>query len=392
MRKLLLLTVLLYFGVPLASFAQSASKNLKKDYLDFSSNGDLIAFKKTAPDGSWIEVRNEAPRLSPTCFPITVHCSDGEELTSHIHTDRTDLRKSKESLYRNYVEKATSFNGAINCIPNLFHVDETPSICKQSDGTVLYYDNNSSNRCHITLVSFPIGSKGDYCKVFINGYSRYLKKEQLTDEWVSGISNVRRSYEDCVIDINKFQNNLMNGRIDYSDGSFYTGWFSFDKGNPADWKYWRNNSSHPVIKYVSGVLKTKDKQYKGYSNGEYSEFETARVIQSMAKKEAEEKAKAEAVKKAVTELNKKYGEKYVKAMLEGRLILGTPEQLFLLGVEVGAYSTITKVEHFYSSSKRNRYSVYGWNLDTSKKTMLSNSTWLGYITFENGVLISLYED
>jgi hypothetical protein len=135
-------------------------------------------------------------------------------------------------------------------------------------------------------------------------------------------------------------------------------------------------------------LITPDKKYKAYENGEYSEFESIRVTQSRAKKEAEEKAEAEAIRKATEELNKKYGEKYVNAMLNGELPLGTPEDLFLLGVKIKAYSFITSVDLVYRSKRTSEYNIYGWSLDPSNYVMLSNSTLLGYITFTNGVLSS----
>ena len=78
-------------------------------------------------------------------------------------------------------------------------------------------------------------------------------------------------------------------------------------------------------------------------------------------------------------------------MLKGNLILGTPEGLFVLGVQVNAYPTITKASCYYTNGNTSLYDVYGWRIDPNRTVAMTNVAYLGILRFENGVLVSIYK-
>lgn len=364
-----------------------------KDYINFSSSGRLLSFKKTAPDGSSIEVLNETPGTSPYYYYLTVHCSDGELLEAFLYTRDAagGVSIGKDYIYKYYVEKAKSFDTAVNdlyCLRS--YSDEKQAVCRQPSGLTLFYKEGSEFRISAFSMVEP---NGDYMKCSTNsdysGPLRYFNASTLRPEMIGQLKELRKTFNDYVINLSVSDySERTDCTINYKNGNTYEGAIAIEGADIRDWKYWGVLEEQPVIKFTNGVLITPDKKYKAYENGEYSEFESIRVTQSRAKKEAEEKAEAEAIRKATEELNKKYGEKYVNAMLNGELPLGTPEDLFLLGVKIKAYSFITSVDLVYRSKRTSEYNIYGWSLDTSNYVMLSNSTLLGYITFTNGVLSS----
>ena len=70
--------LLLLFGLlaSTALFAQSGGK----DYLNFAPNGYVDSFKKTAPDGSFLEISEKRLNGDGSRVPIKVVCSNGEIL------------------------------------------------------------------------------------------------------------------------------------------------------------------------------------------------------------------------------------------------------------------------------------------------------------------------
>lgn len=409
-------------GVLLLSMAIPAlSQTQKEDYIDFNSDGRLVSFKKTAPDGSWIELTTDRPGESPYFYNLSVHCSDGEILEAYLYTQSTN----REDLYKSYVDKAKTFNTAINEIYGLSSYDDKhQAYCIKPDGTVFYYTGNSDT-FHISEVQIPLGKNGDYVKCHTGNYRplRYFDLSRIRkgmigdgrdiDETFYGERKikVRKTIDDCVMDITvsllrvsgDAVSIVINGDIYYNDGSSYSGIIEIPaySGNikipgnsgkievlPARWDYWRDLTEKPNFIYKKGVVTTADKQYKAFEDGEYSSFETARIVQSLEKKAAEKKAEEEAIRKAKLELNKKYGEKYVTAMLNGKLILGTPEELFLLGMKIHAYRSFVKAECFYTNGTRSLYNIYGWEMNPDSYLMITDSALLGMIKFENGVLVS----
>lgn len=387
------------------------SQTQKEDYIDFNSNGNLVSFKKTAPDGSWIELTTDRPGESPYYYNLSVHCSDGEILEAYLYI----LSTNREDLYKSYVDKAKTFNTAINEIYGLSsYDDEHQAYCIKPDGTVFYY-TGQSDTFHISEVQIPLGKNGDYVKCYTGNYRplRYFDLSSIQEGMIAngrGVK-VRKTIDDCVMDITVLLSRVsgdavsieINGDIYYNDGSSYSGIIEIPAysgeikipGNsgkidvpPARWDYWRDLTEKPNFIYKKGVVTTADKQYKAYEDGEYSSFETERIVQSLKQREAERIAEEQAIRKAKLELIKKYGEKYVTAMLNGKLILGTPEELFLLGMKIHAYQSFVKAECFYTNGTRTLYNIYGWEMNPDSYLMITDSALLGMIKFENGVLVS----
>ena len=371
------------------------SQTQKEDYINFNSDGQLVSFKKTAPDGSWIEVTEERPGMSPYFYNLSVHCSDGDVLEAYLYTEGT----SKEKLYKSYVDKSKSFNTAINEIYGLGSYDnDHQAYCIKSDGTVLYY-SGYDDTFKVSHVLIPLGKNGDFVKCSTGDYRplRYLDINNIREGMINNENKiqVRKTFNDCVAELTVEPlryNHLIaiDGDIYYNDGSSYSGKIEIPGASdtPSLWNYWRDITEKPNFVYKKGVVTTADNQYKAYEDGEYSSFETARIVQSLEKKAAEKKAEEEAIRKAKLELNKKYGEKYVTAMLNGKLILGTPEELFLLGMKIHAYSSFTKADCFFTNGKRTLYNIYGWEMNPNSYVMITDSALLGMIKFENGVLVS----
>ena len=383
-KLLIIFSFLILLSSPL--FSQTKEND---DYINFSSGGSVLSFKKTAPDGSWIEIQDKNPGTSPYYFYLTIQCSDGEIVEGFILSRGS---YTKEEIYRKYAEKAKSFNTAINYLPIVGYDDKNVPVCIQPDGMIVYYSSS-----HIGLiiesVSLPITDTGDFIRCDVNTESlltpRYITKDVLSEDVLGSVIRFRKTYENCVADFSLSYNKL-EGTIKYDDGSSYSGTIKND-GKLLESSYWLKNPSLSDLNYLDGILTTKDKQFKVYEDGEYSEFETLRRKESLAKQEVEAREREAAVKKATAELNKKYGEKYVTAMLNGQLILGTPEELFLLGVSINAYRTITSIDRFYTNGQTSRYDIYGWRSNPRDGVMFSNSAYLGIITFTNGVLTSSFD-
>lgn len=403
--------LILFFAFLLLVSSSAFSQSEKKDYFDFDSNGNLLTFKKTAPDGSWVEMGDKVK--GSKYHYLTVSFANGDMLNSFYNCD--DWNETVEAAYTGFFEKAQSFSDFPTFMkefaaarkqphpygPGMGYIknyddDKTYSVLVKADGTKLRY-YTSLDDIFVNECVFPINEAGDYIKCGLN--DRKYKDLVVTDLGTTisyALMAVRKTYDDCVLELNltdRWGNKTSSGSIEYNDKSSYSGTFIFGEGNSFyDWQYWRDSKEFPDnLKYKDGTLTTKDKKYKAYANGEYSEFQTAKVTQSLEKKAAEEKAEAEAIKQAKAILIKKYGEKYVNAMLKGNLILGTPEGLFVLGVQVNAYPTITKASCYYTNGNTSLYDVYGWRIDPNRTVAMTNVAYLGILRFENGVLVSIYK-
>lgn len=380
----LFLSLFLLLSIP------SFSQTVKKDYLDFDEFGYLKSFKKTAPDGSWMEILNEKEGTYKYRYKLSIHRSDGAVIDACFDTGVNGY-SNKEYVYKEYVEKATSFDSIINTIPYI----TGPATCLQPDGTVLTYGKGELN---VEYISIPLSDKGDYLKCRVKEGKKYIEKNDLSEDIIVYLDKVRKTYEDCIVDFDFSSTITLNGisvsnpgTITYSDGSQYSGYIGFPNDDYKSFWYWQIATSTPKFEYTEGVLTTTDRKVKAYLKGEYSEFETAKVIQKREKEAAAKKAKEENYKKNRAEFNKKYGEKYVTALLNGNLILGTPEELFLIGMGLNAYKTYTDAKLFYKSGSTSIYHVYGWDLSSGRSLTLSNSAYLGDVKFVNGKLTSIFK-
>ena len=401
MRKIYLLIVVALSAILTSqrSFAQTTTD----DYIKFDGKGG-VAFKKTAPDGSTLEVLNEHPGTSPYYYPITVKCTDGEILEAFIYTQY--YFDGFDKFYEGYVSNAKSFNTAINEIKALSaYSKEHPATVVQPDGTVLTYVG-SSDSFYVNTFTIPIGENGDYytCEMStrrIDGrnrptHVRYFDKKHLSPDYYGTIQKIRRSFSDCVVEMSVFNYQEVRAEITYNDGRSYSGTLNVVLDNYLNdfsgslnrtvetCNYWANATKFDTG-YLDGVLKESNGNIKAYKNGQYSMFESENIKARIAKQEADAKAEAEAMKKGRIELNKKYGEKYVTAVLAGKLLIGTPEELFLLGVKYRLFSSITSVELQYKTARTSVYKAYGWK---DYGSTITSSGLLGFIRFENGVLTS----
>lgn len=278
-------------------FAQTTAAT---DYMEFDKNGYLYTFKKTAPDGSFIEVSPTLVRGSETAR-IKIVCSNGEIFEGHINLaywpdDKDgayqDNGKEIERVYKEYVNGAESYDTAINKITSLvgrYSSFESMAMCLEADGMILMYSDEEDLRVSSFLV--PL-NKDDYmiCKVKDGVWARYLNKSNMNDKYVGDLVIVRKKYAgvDAVLGFADLQmktyQQQMLGELKYSDGSSYSGSLTIDDVDYYDWKYWMNAAEMPNFKYVNGTLTDKNGSIKAYVNGQYDEFETNRIKQMRAQK------------------------------------------------------------------------------------------------------------
>lgn len=272
--------LLLLFGLlaSTALFAQSGGK----DYLNFAPNGYVDSFKKTAPDGSFLEISEKRLNGDGSRVPIKVVCSNGEILEAFFFWAPSG-NYILEKFYVEHVEKAQSFDMAINDFMLLVSKEGEDSfdlpyeaMCSQPDGLVLFYRGKKPETFCVDCFKMPLKEKGDYliCAVNKEYNIRYFDSAHLTDNLFGQIIEVQRHYND-------FDVLITNGtaKVQYKDGSSFSGVISVDDGDVADWHFWANYDKEPIIHHITGILRSKNGDFKILLDGEYNELETLREKQ-----------------------------------------------------------------------------------------------------------------
>ena len=137
----------------------------------------------------------------------------------------------------------------------------------------------------------------------------------------------------------------------------------------------------------------KGHSIKEYYNMSRDAVEKVKAAKEKAIKDAElkQQQKEEAELKAViAELNKKYGKKYVDAILRGELAVGMPEELFAIGINKNMFNRITRVSLDHESAGSKCYKMYGYgSSETSTRITLSSSKYIGRVWIRNGKISSI---
>lgn len=268
--------------------------------MEFDQNGYLYTFKKTAPDGSFIEVSPSLKSGSQTAR-VKIVCSDGEIFEGYINlvywpddkdTANKNPKKEVERVYKEFVSGAESYDTAINKITSLaghYRSYDMMAMCQEADGMILMY-SDSDDLC-VSSFLVPL-NKDDYmiCNVKNGVRARYLSKNNLNDEYVGNLVTVRKKYPTVDAVLGRGYSDQMLGELKYSDGSTYSGSITIDGVDCFDWKYWMNVTDMPEFKYVDGTLTAKNGTIKAFVNGQYDEFETNRKKQVKAQNENSERS------------------------------------------------------------------------------------------------------
>lgn len=389
MKKTLL--SILFMVAAIVVYAQKNEK--KEDYVNFDEHGTLVSFQKTDLGGTIYEVGKIVnPRANNWYYsPLRIVATNGD-----IYDGEIGAFVNMEDIYRAISEnrfdhwwdlEKTLKNAEGNIkIRNKRYNGEPPVTISTHDGKI--FDLGTS------FVEIPINENGDYKKFYFSfpetndNYSNYdcehyVKREFLYLQITLKDGLVKKSWSNIIIEYP--DGSSYEGRVLDSDAPCNNSWWKNDY--PQNEAFWDTITSVKQLKYTNGVFTDKNGKCTAYKNGKEDQFETARVQQTKDK-QREKKAQEETTKrKLIATLEKQYGKKYTDAVLKGNLILGMPEDLFLLGVECNAFKRIYSIKLDYKSESFSSYKVYGWQI--GGEYLITNRAFLGWANFKNGILKSM---
>lgn len=160
-------------------------------------------------------------------------------------------------------------------------------------------------------------------------------------------------------------------RIKNSDGSVFAGSIAWNLNLVTGWSDPFDLAIANWLPY-KGRLRYPDGRSVDYISGE------SEVDRNARQKAAEEKKNAE-IKAIYNEACKKYGKKYVDAATQGNIIVGMPEELFVI---------VFKPRLVKSETHRNCYYVYGMSMNNSG-TRITNKKVTKMVWVTNGKVSSI---
>lgn len=368
-------------------FAQNNEK--KDDYVNFNEHGALVSFQKTDLDGTVFEIGECLNPSVGSFFPLRITRTNGDVFDGEIKIYAENLEGFYRAISDNHFDewwRLPKYMQRNDLIQRKRLYSNEPVTITTHDGWVYDLTND--------MLEQPLGNNGDYYVFdieFPNDDSGYLIYDY---ENASGYCcGFQFTYPEGIVKISCFNYGFHGLRIEYLDGSIYEGKvlnaYTYSKhqyGEP-DWSFWNTISSLTQLEYEDGVLTDKNGKCKAYTKGKEDPLETARAQQSKDKAREKKIREEEERKKAIAALEKQYGKKYTDALLKGDLILGMPEDLFLLGVEGKAFKRIYDVKLDYKSTSYSCYKIYGWEI--GGEYLITNRAYLGKAYFNNGKLTSM---
>ena len=363
------------------SLKKVAAELKKTDDVEFDSKGYLVKFKKTCDDASYVVYEGKtSPSYADHIRYIKFYTSDGGVFDGLC----SDLRLKdiyNMTSYNKFWEGLKGVRMMTKPESNIYSTFTLP------DGSRVTYNE------HVGIYKYyqPINEKGDFCEYQVDPiYSFDLQSAK------SGIiDNFRRSYDQAIVtikpryDVTQLQ---IPASIHYKNGDVYEGKltvpdeaFFKDKSNSyvhyynASW--WEDPKLLEKISLHEGRMTHSDGSFHIYVNNQIDEFETMRVI----KKEEAKKKEEQAALALQSELIKKYGKANVEAFAKGVVIIGMPQELFLLGIRARQFLLEQSVEVAYQNGKNVTYYVYGFKANSNT---ITDHGYLGRLHFIDGKLYS----
>lgn len=384
-----------YADLTLDEYNSEYAEMKKSDDFSVDARGNVTKFKKTLPNLCTIVWEGGTTEGEYT-LDVTITSYDGDVYEGVVRADRYgEVYEGIKYIFSNFKrddgEKKWSITKDVPLEDMWFLGDDSQYI----GGIITFADKTKSpikRRRDKKTIRVPLKHAGDYYEKVLYLDSIDGGKVIWKDEGRTG-TPFRVTLEDGIFITNSDE--YMDKTIIYNNGDVYKGAIWYHKNDSLGIKKegWDNvqcdnfnrakllkaNKISDIGRPWDGEMIKADGTVAIIRHGEEDEFETIKRTKIAQAKIKEEKAAA----KQLAALNQKYGKKYVDAMLKRKVIIGMPEKLIQLGINVGAF-----LPHFNIMTTSIDYG----NGNVRKDLTLCSTSRLknvGYIWFKGGKVSSI---
>lgn len=385
-----------YADLTLDEYNSEYAEMKKSDDFSVDARGNITKFKKTLPNLCTIVWEGET--LGRYTLDVTITSYDGDvykgPVTAGYGRDVSDVAKR---IFTNFKENDGKKEGPITKdVP----LEDMWFLGDDSDGCIITFADKTKSPIKRSrrqrTVRVPLKQAGDYYeksqKLDFDDDGKVIWKDYTGLDYalVNEKKPFRVTLEDGIFIFNS--NAWRDKTIIYNNGDVYKGAIMFSE-NESTGPYagqdgafdranlLKANKISDIGRPLYGEMTKADGTVVVIKSGEEDEFETIKRTKIEQAKIKEEKAAV----RELAALNRKYGKKYVDAMLKGQVIIGMPEELIRLGIIVDAF-----LPHFNIMTT----SIdYGNGNVCKDLTLVSVSTSrlknVGYIWFNGGKVSSI---
>ena len=376
-----------YADLTLDEYNSEYAEMKKSDDFSVDARGNVTKFKKTLPNLCTIVWEGGTTEGEYT-LDVTITSYDGDVYEGVVRADRYgEVYEGIKFIFSNFKgddgEKKWSITKDV----------PLEDVWFLGGGIITFADKTKSpikRRRDKKTIRVPLKHAGDYYEKVLYLDSIDGGKVIWKDEGRTG-TPFRVTLEDGIFITNSDE--YMDKTIIYNNGDVYKGAIWYHKndslGIEGGENEFRNefnrakllkaNKISDIGRPWHGEMTKADGTVVVIRSGEEDEFETIKRTKIAQAKIKEEKAAA----KQLAALNQKYGKKYVDAMLKRKVIIGMPEKLIQLGINVGAF-----LPHFNIMTTSIDYG----NGNVCKDLTLCSTSRLknvGYIWFKGGKVSSI---